>query len=219
MTVIYLVPEWFFGFDIALKLVFAAVAFFVALYAYRINYIIKSREIRLWMVSFLLISVSYLVKAYINLFMLSEVKAGLRALTIEGLNTVGLIGTYAHIILFTAGLITLAYITFKVKSVRIYSLMLALSIAVLVLSPNKAMVFNLLSSLLVLYVCVHYALEYWKTKNRKTLLILIAFIALFWSGIGFAFAPNYYFNYVIGHFLEMVSYLLIAVSLLLTRRY
>jgi len=216
MSNIYLVPEWFFGLSIGLEVLFALVSGIVAAYSYRIYLLSYGRNSRLFTIGFSLISLSYILKAFLNLFVLSEVKEGLKALSIDNLNLLGLIGTYAHIILFTTGLVTVAYMTFDIKSWRVYSLMLATNLIVLILSSDEARAFNMLSTLLILYICIHYGVEFKENKRIRTLLLFLSFVLLLFSGVGFIIAENYYLNYVIGHILELGAYVIILISLVLT---
>lgn len=218
--------EWFFGLTIAFELLFAVAAFAVASYAFRVYYISRHRESKLFTYSFTLISVSYLLKALLNLFVYSELKEKASSFAIEGLdkfitnlNKIQITSYYLYILLFTAGLITLAYMTFRVKSWKVYTILIVTNLLAIYLSDDKSMLlFSLLSSLLVLYVCFHYLFEYMSRKNNKTLLLLIAFVAMFFSGLAFVFTKSYYGNYAIGHALELASYILIITSLVLTVR-
>ena len=218
MATIYIVPEWFFKLSLGLELVFSIVTLIVAIYALRVYRIFEQREVKLLSTSFFLISISYLMKAALNLFVLKEVREGVRILNYNSLNTIGILGFYSYVILFMTGLVTLTYITFKIKNWRVYSLILATNLIIIFFNNDKAFAFNLLSSILLFYVVIHYSIEYKNKKNSKTLLVLLAFIALFLSGLGFVFAENYYANYVIGHLLELASYLLMLTSLILTIR-
>ncbi len=218
MAAIYIVPEWFFKLSLGLELIFSIVTLIVALYALKVYRIFEQREIKLLSISFFLISASYLMKAALNLFVLREVIEGVRILNYSNLNFLGILGFYSYIILFMTGLVTLTYITFKIKSWRVYSLILATNLIIIFFNNDKSFAFNLLSSILLFYVIINYSIEYKNKKNGKTLLVLLAFIALLFSGIGFIFAESYYANYVIGHILELASYLLILTSLILTMR-
>lgn len=221
MAVIYLVPNWFFGLGIALELLFALAAAVVAFYAFKFYKISGQREGKLFSFSFVLISISYLIKAGVNLFVLSDISSGFRALDYDSLNDIGVLGLYAHVILFIAGLALLSYMTLKTKNRRAFLLLLVLAIIPLlpvVSGANQALVFNLVSSIFLLYLCTHYFVEYKNNKNHKTLLILCAFLLLFFSGIGFMFANDFYVDFVLGHLLEFISYILIVTGLVLTIR-
>lgn len=212
---VYLVPQWFFWFGIFLEIIFAIVAAFVSSYAYKIYSLTYQKRSLLLSQGFAFISIAYIIKALLNAFVLSEVRDGFISFSIDKLNLVGLVGAYAHILLFITGLVTLAYMTFNVESRRAYSLILITNFVVLVMSADKGRSFNLLSSILILYICFHCGLEYINNKNGKTLLFFLAFIFLLFSGAGFLIAGNYYLIYVIGHALELAAYILILSGLIL----
>ena len=213
MVALYLVPPWFYTVDIILQLIFAFMTALVAYYAFKIYNLAEQRESRLLGTGFLLIALSYIIKAIVNLFILRETAGGFPTFALENLKILSTWGVYAYIILFTTGLITLAYLTFHIKSKRAYTLLLATNIAILILSSDKATSFNLLSSLLTLYIALHYALVYYHRRNPKTLILLLAFLFLFISGAGFILMPNYYYNYIISHILEFLYYILMLISL------
>ena len=81
---------------------------------------------------------------------------------------------------------------------------------------DKILIFNLLASLLTLYISSHYFIEYSRNNNQRTFLLFLAFSALFFSGVSYVFARSITINYVLGHVLEFCSYALILTSLALT---
>lgn len=219
MSYIHLVPEWFFGFDIAMEFLFAFTAALVALYSFYIYHISQQRESRLFGSGFLLISISYLIKVALNMFVLTEIKSGLLGISLEHLSTVGRVAAYANLLLFMIGLITLVYLTFRAKGIRLYALLVALALVPLIFSTDRINLFIIISSMLLALLCIHYLREYDRTKNKRTLSVLIAFTLLLLSNIWtFIAAENYYLTFVIGLFMELAAYLLIMMSLFLTIR-
>lgn len=213
MSYLYIVPKWFFGFDIGMEVLFALVAILVAFYAYRIYKLSGQRESRLFANSFLLIAASYIVKAVVNLFILSETNNGTRTLSFQGLTLVGQAGVYLYILLYITGLVTFAYMTFKIDSRRTYTLLLATNLFILIFSVDRGFAFNLMSSLLIFYICGHYFLEFNQKKNYRALVMLVAFGLLVLSGASLILAENYYMGYVLGHVFELGSYLIILGNL------
>lgn len=216
MNYLYSVPQWFVGFSITMEIIFALVSLIVSYFSLKIYALSGQREPRLFGISFSVISISYIIWGALNFFVLKELNQGFSVLTLEKLTTLGASGIYAHILLYTIGLTTLAYMTFRIKSKRVYSLLLTLSLLVIVFSANKFNSFYILSSILLLLISFHYVSEYNKRKNPKTLLVLIAFIFLLLSSIGLAFSSQSYIYYIIGHLFELVAYVIILISLVLT---
>jgi hypothetical protein len=218
MSNFYLVPEWFFELGIGLEILFAVVSFIVSWYAFKLYKLSEQREIRLFSISFALISLSYVIKSILMLFVLSNVESGMRALNIGKLQMIGIVSVYAHIALFTLGIVTLAYMTLKKENCKAYLLLVSLTFFGIILGKDHLYAFSVISSVILLYITLNYLFEYLHNKNNKTLLIFTAFAFLFISGAGFALAPSYYLNFVFGHLIELASYLLIILSLILTIR-
>lgn len=212
------VPQWFFGLSIVLEIVFAFAAALVAIYAFRVFYLSGQRESRIFSLAFVMIAVSYFVKAMVNLFIISEASEGLRDISLAGLNKVGEFGIYGHMLLFLAGLVTICYMTFKQRNRRMYLLILALAFVPIFFYNDITFIFNLVSSILCLYIVIYYLMEINTVKNNKVKLIALAFVMLFLSGISYVFTPDFYVGYMISHLLELASYILIVTSLVLTIR-
>lgn len=215
MGYVYLVPYWFFGFDIAMQLLFAIITAVVAFYAFKTYNLGQQREIRLFGFGFFFISFAYVVKAISTLFILRNIQQDFLTLSLQNLNRIEIIGLSIYVFFFLAGLVTIAYTTFRVKSLRVYSLLLATNIIVMMTSADKAMAFNFLSTILLFYISVHYAMEYYKNRNSRILFVLSAFFLLLLSNLELLFANGFYGNYIISHVAELISYSLILTSLAL----
>ncbi len=214
MNYSYLLPNWFFGFSIGMELLFGIVTLLVAMFAFRIFSVTKERKTRLFGTSFLLIGLSYIIWAGINFWFSYIDPEGLREITIEGLALIGVTSLYAYMILFISGLVTLAYIACDVKKGKVYYMLMGLSLLVIAASFYKLISFRILSVFLIAVIAYHYLEEYLNNKNRKTFLVLLAFILLFLSSLVFAFSSAYYMAYVIGHILELAAYMLILINLI-----
>ena len=75
------------------------------------------------------------------------------------------------------------------------------------------MQFYFLSAMFLFYITMYYVQEYLKDKNKKKLLVLLAFATLFISNIVFTQAVEHYTYYVAGHVVELVAYALVLISL------
>lgn len=213
MTYVYVVPEWFFGASISLEVLFALATLFVAYYSFRVSQIYKQRSIMLMTAGFVFIALSYISKAIINVFLLQEIKSGFLALTLSGLNGLASLGFYLYVSLFLMGIILLTYMTFKTGNADVFLLVTALSFIGMWLSTDKIIAFNVISAVMLCLISIYYGKEYYRNNNKRTLLIFLGFLGLLLSGIGFTFAGGYYVNYVVGHILELASYILILASI------
>lgn len=218
MMPIYVVPYWFFQLSVFLEVLFAVAAGIIAYYSFKVYKLSNQRTSLLFTFGFFFIALSYLIKSAVILFLLGEAKEGIRELSFQGLTLIGEVGFYANILLFILGLVTLTYMTTKKKNFLLYALLTALSFLVVLHNVDAIFLFNILSTLFLLYLCIHYGMEYSENQNKKTLLVLIAFVFLLLSGLGFVVAYDYYLNFVIGHMFELAAYILIIASLVLTIR-
>jgi hypothetical protein len=216
MTNLPFIPNWFFGYDILLELTFAIITLIVTLFAFKIYKLTRQRQPKLFAISFLFISLSYFVRSFVNFAIVMKLNENIcQALKIVNVNTWDTFGVYVYIILFMIGLITLTYMTCKIASPKMYLLLLSLTIFSLLLSTNALSLYYVMSSILLIFIVIHYFKNYVKRKQAKTLLVLIAFVFLFFGNVHFIFSVNHGLFYIIGHFLELGAYSLILTNLIL----
>lgn len=214
MVQLYSIPTWFFGFDIAIELLFAFISFLVFLYAFNIYGVSKEKKIRNFGMGFLFIAISYLFLAGGDIFILQSITHSFFKATTQELSLLSLIGIYIHIFFFLLGLVILIYTILNVKKLEVFSFLLSFSILSVLISFNKIIAFHITSTLLLIFISHHYFEEYWTRKNKKTLFVFLAFILLLISNFDFIFSPAYYQAYIAGHFFELGAYLLILASLI-----
>lgn len=214
MTHIYLIPHWFFGFDIAMEIIFAVIALAVSILAYKMYRLSQDRGIKLLSASFGLIGLSYIIWAISNLSLLAEASEGVLEADLSKMIVWGSIALFAFMFLYTISLSTLAYTTFKTRKGGIYYLLVGLPLIAIAASLNKFATFKIVSIFLLAFIVYHYANECTICKNRKVNLMLGAFVFLLLSNITFLFVLTSYKAYVIGHILELVAYILILFNLI-----
>ncbi len=218
MVKIYLTPDWFFMYSILFELLFSFIGALVAVYSFKLYNITKQKELKYFGIGFSFISLSYLIWAFINSFLLDKITDGVQELSLVEFVNIGSLGIYIYMLLFIIGLATLTYTTLKVNNGKIYSLLLLISLLVIISSSNKALTFQLLSSIFLIFLIIHYYSQFDKDKNSKKLIILVAFILLLLSRTQFILSTSQYIYYVIGHFLELIAYGLILLRLILIIR-
>lgn len=216
MTYIYLVPQWFFGFNIFIELIFALVSSIVAKFSFKIYKLSLQRESRLFGIGFIFIALSYATKAVLNLILLSNIDDGFRGISFEGLTSIGLAGFYLHIFLFTLGIITLVYTTLKIKNIKLYILMILIALFSLILSCNKMLSFTILSSILLIYLCIYYFIEYKDKRNSRTILVFLGFVFILINHLEIMFNNTDTIKYAVGEIFELVAYTFIMLSLIFT---
>ncbi len=206
MTFSYIIPNWFFGFDIGMEVLFGLVTLAVSIFAFKIYKISKEKKIRDFSLGFLLISLAYIIWAVTNLILVKDIGNGFHQLVSVGIPVGYITAIYVHMILFVSGLITLAYVTLKIEKGQAYYLLLSLGLLAIVSSLNKLITFRIVSAFLLIFITYNYLKEYNEKKNKKTFWILTSFTILMISSLDFIFVQYNPFFYVIGHVLELIAY-------------
>ncbi|NOZ80637.1 MAG: hypothetical protein GXP63_03095 [DPANN group archaeon] len=219
MSLTYLSPSWFFGYDVVLELLFAAIALMVSIFAFRIYKATGQKQIRLFGASFACISLAYLIQSLFNYLIISKANEHIcRALKIRSIAWFDAVGLYAHILFMTLGLVTLVYMTFKTEKSRILWLLIATSLLGIFLSMNTLYMFFLFSTIYLMFISWHFITNYLQNRQKKTLLIAVAFLFMLFGSVHFLMAVDHRAFYAIGHVLELVAYSLILLNLYLVRK-
>jgi hypothetical protein len=216
MAHLFLIPDWFFGYNVILEFFFAITALAVALYSFKVYRLSNQEQPRLFGIAFLLFSISYFIQSILNyLIITNAAQAICDCISIPSLFLFNAIGIYVHMFFFVIGLVTLAYMTLKTKNITTYVLLLSTLLLSFFVVENKIPWFYMISSLLLVFISLHYLFNFIKNKRTKTLLVFIAFMLLLFGHTHFIFSVNHTLYYVLGHFLELFAYILILINLLL----
>ena len=219
MSLTYLAPSWFFGYDVALELLFAVIALMVSIFAFKMYKATNQKQIKLFGISFAFISISYFIQSIFNYLIITKANENVcRAFKIQSIAWFDAVGLYAHILFMTVGLAILAYMTFKTEKTRILWLMMATSLLGIFLSINTLYMFFLFSTIYLVLLSWHFITNYLQNKQKKTLLIAVAFLFMLFGSVHFLVAVNHQLFYAIGHVLELVAYLLIFLNFYLVRK-
>ncbi len=216
MANILITPAWFFDYAMIFELIFAIITLAVGLFAFKIYKLSQQQSVKLFGISFIFISLHYFLQSFLNFSILSTLNRNIcNIMKLNSIESLNIIGAYSHMFFFLIGLITLTYMTLKIKNKTIYALLLILPLTSIILAENKLYIFYAMASILLIFIAIHYLKNYLKNKQTKTLLILIAFIFLLFGNIHFLVSVNHGTYYVIGHFLELIAYLLILLNFIL----
>lgn len=229
MSFIMFSPQWFFGIDVALEIVFAVVTLLVALLAFKVYRLCAQNQAKLFGISFLFISLSYFIQSAINFLMISKMNESVSNLikirSVLMFNTVGVV---SHMILMITGLTLLVFTTFRTERYRFFWLLLITSLAAIFfdvhteqifIMPDLLYTYFVITSLFLLFICWHQLETYCRNRDPKTLLIVLAFIFLFVGQIHFVLEVNHQLFYVIGHLLELFAYILILWNFYLVQKH
>ena len=213
MVLVKLSPLWFYGYGVGLELGFAFISLIVALFAFRVYRRTSQRYVKLFGISFLLISISYFVQSIFNFLIIKKLNEPIsRMMKLYSVVTFDNLGMITHIIFMTLGLAILAYITFKEKKYRLLWLLIVSPLLAIFFSRNMLYIFYLFASIYLIFIEWHFITNYIKNKKTTTLLIAIAFLLLLFGNFHFLFGVNHQLFYVLGHIFELVAYLLILTN-------
>lgn len=212
MVYIYFVPQWFFGIGITMEVLFALITLTIAFFAFKTYKIASQSQLKFFAISFSLISLSYVIWAALNFFLLSEIKDGFE-LQLGSLMSAAYLVNFIYMFLFIAGLITLVYATFDIKNGKIYYIMLGLALVGIASSLNKVATFRIIAIFLLTFIAFHYLYKCAEKSKANTRFVLVSFILLFISNVVFLFGSQFYYSYIFAHLLELGAYVLMLVSL------
>ncbi|MEK6926967.1 MAG: hypothetical protein AABX11_00895 [Nanoarchaeota archaeon] len=219
MVNIYLIPEWFFGLDLGMEFLTAIITIAIAISAIKIYKMTGDAPIKRFGLGFLMIGISFTIWAFAELFLIKSLDNGFRGIILERLQDFQILGIYAHIIFFIAGLVTLTYATFKINKDGVYYLLLGLSLLVMAVSLNKMITMNILSVFLLSFIAYHYFTEWRANRNKNTCKIFVAFLLLVFSNLSLIFSDYSMYTYVISHSLEVIAYLIMLQTLICTLKH
>jgi hypothetical protein len=219
MAYLYLSPDWFLGYDVALELLFALVSLLVGILALRVHKESGQPFVKLFGAGFIFIAASYFLHALFNLIIISEARQNpylaINFITYAYLKTLGF---YAHLFFMTLGLSILAYMTFKTDKQQLFWLLFLLSLAGITLSKNDLYTFYITTTILTFFISLHFTINFVRNKNTKTFLVFLAFLLLFISKLHFVFSIHNNMLYALGHIIELIAYGLIGWNFYLVRK-
>jgi hypothetical protein len=209
-----IVPDWFFGIDIALELLFAIVTLLVSVNAFKAFRITRDAQLRLFGTAFALLSGSYALQSVFNFLILfggSDMMSMMRwMMSVSWLPPLLIIG---YVVLSITGFVTLAYTTLSQKNRDAYALLLLMALLAVLLSANVLFMYYLISSVLLGFITIQYVAKYLSKQQTRTLLVLVAFVFLLFGKVHFIFSINHGTYYILGHILELVAYMLLLANL------
>ncbi len=216
MPTLYLSPQWFYGYDIILEAIFAIISLAIALFAFWIYQASGQKPAKFLGLSFLLISLAYVVQSVFNYLILSRQNSLVcQAIQLSSVADLDFIGWFAHVVLMLGGYIILVYMAWKPSRSRTIWLLLAITLIALVYSSNMLMTYYLVGAIYLAIISWHYIEHFLANKQTKSLLVALAFVFLFFGSFHFFLSVNHELFYILGQFLELLAYCLILTNLYL----
>jgi len=207
MVFAYIVPPWFFRIDSLFEIIFSISTLIIAITSFKIYSLSKEKNILKFGVGFLLLAISYAIWAAMNAITIQQLQEKMTNIEISQLLTISTLGANIYMMLFMAGLVTLAYATFNINKGGIYYLLLGPTLTVIAISLEKIITFRIISIFFLSFIAYHYIDAYSLKQNNKTLGALISFSLLFIANFIYLFAPLNSLSYVISHGIELLAYI------------
>ena len=207
-----MMPQWFSGYNSILEMMFFAVTLLVGAYALKIYRLSGQKQHKLFGLSFLMISASYILQSVLNFLNRYSMAGGCNMQTMSSIYSLNVAGIYLHMLLFIIGLVTLACTTLKIKDLKAYFLFAAIAIGALIFSSIKLYFFYVISSILLIYISLFYLRNYLQSRKTNALIVFIGFLFLLFAKIHFIFSVDHGAFYVAGHMIELVAYALILIN-------
>lgn len=212
---VFLVPSWFLGYDIIFQVLFVLVTLLVAWSSFKIYNLTQQARPKIFGMGFLLISTGYLMQAILNsifFFHIQHIAFSPRQASFVINSYMVAVYSYTYIVLL--GLITLVYMSFNVKKIKIHFLISLLVMMVLISSQDKLLLFYLMSVIICLFITHHYLSNYIKNKKTTSLLVMLGFTAMLASYVLFVFSLDSEIFYFAGHAVKLGAYILILTNLI-----
>jgi hypothetical protein len=205
-------PSWFYGYDIAFEVVFAIISLIIAVFAFRIFKASEQQFAKYLGVAFLFISASYFLQSLFNFLAISKINQNICGMIKFSSVAFDAIGLYLHMMFFLLGIILVLYMALKFKGKLSLFLLIGVTLASMIFSSNPSLTYYLLSSIYLSIITWHHVTNFLKYRQTKTLLVALAFLFLFFGSFHYFFSINHQLFYVIGHFLELIAYILILAN-------
>ena len=215
MEAVFSLPEWFFGIGLLLELFFFLITLLICMYAFQILRLSGKKEIRHVAFGFLYLSFSYIIQLAINFFIYLKYQIGLFNFVEINLSLLNSVGVYFFMIFFMLGLLKLLYMTFKVDKQQIYYLFAILVIIAITFAKNWIFIFNILASVILVYIIYYFFIKYLDNKNSKVLPMLIFLVFLLFGKVPYFISMHHPLTDVIYNLLTFIGYIFLLAILIM----
>jgi hypothetical protein len=182
-------PVWFYGMDVVMEIIYGVIVLILAHLVFHAYRMVRQARLRFMFFGSVFLGIAYLFQAALNGIAIIKVFGPFSI--VEKLNTVLLFhtyGLYAHMILFIMGLSMLFYATLRTERIRILWFLIIVSLLVLVMSTNKMLSFFFMSTLYLAFLFWHFLENWYRKRDKKTLLVACGFLFLVIGHIEFVFS-------------------------------
>jgi hypothetical protein len=174
-----LISGWFIMPYMILEALFALMTLIVSLYAMHIYILSGQKKLRLFSLSFLLISAAYMIESLVNFNVVEKLNLILeKTIPLGNAISFNVIWLAASMILYFLGIFTLMYTTLQIKSAKTYLFVVLTLLLSMAFATDKFFLYYLFISIMLIFLVQHYFDNTMRYREVKTLLVLVAFIFL-----------------------------------------
>jgi hypothetical protein len=202
------IPQWFNILAIVYQIVSFLVAGAISLLGYKAYKLIKEKKYLNFSIAFLFIMLSFVVLALTNILVYLNLD--------EAVNKIFAIinwGFIAYAVFTIAGFFLLVVLTFKVKDIKIISI-LSLGIVVALIFLPFVKIFHIILLILALLLSYYFYKNCREKKTANSKLVFCAFIAMMISHMFHLASGSSQVVFVMGNTILVLGYILLLVTLL-----
>lgn len=214
MMYIHAVPSWFCGYDAFVELIFSLVTLLVGIAAFKVYALTRKPASRLLGYSFIFISLSYLILAIYNFFLLADINT--KICMVANISNVALFSAlqmYLYLIFHMVGILILLYMTLKIQDTRVFILLVFLTLFSTIISFQSLFAAYILSSIYLLFIFHYFLGNFLRKPNCHTRLTMFAFGFLLIGNILFIFSFTHPAYYLVGHITKLIAYVMLLWNL------
>lgn len=207
-----------FAYEALIEFVSLLVTFAIGYYSYKIYKYSSDKKYWYFTMSFLFISLGFLIRAITN----AEVYFGrvgkvpiLDLQLTSGLLTAAKAGYITQLFLMLAGYMILVILSLKFEDHKSSPLLLYLTAISAILGYKWVIAFHITSFVLLWYIAYHFYLNYTAKKSLPKALIFTSFLFILLSQVFFIVVLFFKEVYFTGNVLQLIGYLTLLASLLL----
>ncbi len=218
-TIIY-GPTWFFKLDSLFEFIEMIIALIVFINAYRIYRITSQKRYQYLALSFLFIGASLFVRSLTNLAVYTkflEQNPKVLFTLIQAINDISSIyreGILLFTLLMLIGTLILTLLALKIKNKMSIILIFILSLISVFLGQSTYITFYLISTILFIFITIHFIKNWLGHKSLNTFMVFIAFLSLLIANIFFLATIKYQIAYFIGHAFQLIGYIVLLIALI-----
>lgn len=208
----------FYSIDLAFGLVSTLVAFFIAGYALRSYLLTRDRTSLFFSSAFFLIASGLLSRVLFDYLVKFELTYNPRFVALQSMTSLQALMLALSIFLATSGYAFLIALFFRIRSKRVIALLVTLIAFLTITTSNAYLTAHVIPALLLFFVLLHTAENFFKKKTRNTFLVFASFLILFASELLFLLILKSISFYFVGSIIRVAAYLLLLANMLLVLR-